>query len=99
MISLSHSQELEDINMFKKTWTCSSTSKITLTLISATPSTWLTSSRLLTPSERTSLPNITMVNSVTQLPAPIEVAAELAKYLAPIRVQKLALSLNEGSAI
>merc|ERR1712032_929164 len=60
------SQELEDTHTSKKTWTCSSTSKITLTPILATQSTWPTSSRLPTPSRRTSTPNTTTVNSLTQ---------------------------------
>merc|ERR1712083_1032667 len=62
----SPSQELEDMHTFKRTWTCSSTSKTTLTPILATQSTWPTSSRLPTPSRRTLTPNITTVNSLTQ---------------------------------
>merc|ERR1711881_479290 len=67
----SPSQELGDMLTFKRTWTCSSTSKITLTPTLATPSTWPTSSRLPTPSRRTSTPNTTTVSSLTQPSTPI----------------------------
>merc|ERR1712226_1479717 len=46
LILPSPSQESEDINSSKRTWTCSSTSKTTLTPTSQTPSTSPTSSRL-----------------------------------------------------
>merc|ERR1719502_1308095 len=62
----SPSQELEDTLTSKRTWTCSSISKITLTPTLATQSTWPTSSRLPTPSRRTSTPNTTTVSSLTQ---------------------------------
>merc|ERR1719453_2495863 len=62
----SPSQELEDTHTFKRTWTCSSTSKITLTPTLATQSTWPTSSRSPTPSRKTSTPSTTTVNSLTQ---------------------------------
>merc|ERR1712166_1561300 len=62
----SHSQDLEDINSSKKTWTCSSTSKITSTPTSLTQSTLPTSSRSERPLSPTLLPNITMVNLSTQ---------------------------------
>merc|ERR1711865_164006 len=62
----SPSQELEDTHTFKRTWTCSSISRIILTPTLATQSTWPTSSRLQTPSRRTSTPNTTTVNSLIQ---------------------------------
>jgi len=66
-IKLSPSQELEDTHMFKKTWTCSNISRITLTPTSATQWTWPTSSRLPTQSRKTLTPNTTTVSSLTQL--------------------------------
>merc|ERR1712025_1560592 len=62
----SHSQESEDINSSKKTWTCSSTSKITLTPTLLTLSTLLTSLRLERPLLPTWPTNTTTVNSLTQ---------------------------------
>lgn len=48
-ITHSASEESEDINSFKKTWTCLSTSRITPTPISLTQLTLLTSLRLVRP--------------------------------------------------
>jgi len=65
----SPSQESEDTDSFRITWTCSSTSRTTSTLTSATPSWWRTSSELPTPSDPTSMVSTTMVSSPIQLPS------------------------------
>lgn len=61
----SHSQELEDIQRFKKTWTCLSISKMMLTWTFQTPLKLINSSESLPPSKTSLIPNITMENSMT----------------------------------
>merc|ERR1712059_14140 len=67
MIAPSLSQELEDTTLFNNTWTCSSTSRITLMRTSPTDKLLPTSSRSPRMPKLPSTTSITMVNSLIQL--------------------------------
>merc|ERR1719450_522670 len=84
-INHSLSQESEDINSYKRTWTCSSTSKTILTPTSPTLSTSPTSSRLVRLLLLTFSTNTVMVNSLIQLQLTQETRSENEEQVAELK--------------